>query len=377
MVSASGAVLELEHPRRSRVAQNLIEFLVVGGATLLLIPLAWWFRESSGLDQSQYLVSVAAFYAAHVINDPHFGVTYLLFYKNARQRALGSAFSGAQRVRYLTAGFLVPALMVAWIGWALGSGSAERMGLLIQLMFFLVSWHYVKQGFGVLTVLSLRRGVRFSLLERRWILAHCFAGWAHAWISPAGPSYQVEESGIVYWTLGLPVGLDRATEAVFYATGAVMLWLLWQKWRREKVVPPLAPLVGFLVTVWLWSVYSNFDPLIAYLIPGLHSLQYLYFVYLLRRNQARAEGHESGVARVGPRLVLLTVTSLGLGWLLFRGGPGFLDAHLVLNDPELPGGLGPTPYLAAIGTFVNIHHYFMDNVIWRRENPDSRHLLES
>src|SRR5690606_34777654 len=160
-------------------------------------------------------------------------------------------------------------------------------------------------------------------------------------------------------------------------TGAVMLWLLWQKWRREKVVPPLAPLVGFLVTVWLWSVYSNFDPLIAYLIPGLHSLQSLCFVYLLRRNQARAEGHESGVARVGPRLVLLTVTSLGLGWLLFRGGPGFLDAHLVLNDPELPGGLGPTPYLAAIGTFVNIHHYFMDNVIWRRENPDSRYLMET
>jgi len=24
--------------------------------------------------------------------------------------------------------------------------------------------------------------------------------------------------------------------------------------------------------------------------------------------------------------------------------------------------------------FVNIHHYFMDNVIWRRDNPDMRFL---
>src|SRR5690606_12867446 len=128
-----------------------------------------------------------------VINDPHFGVTYLLFYKNARERALGSVFPLAQRIRYLAAGFLFPALLLGWIAWALRSGSAELMGLLIQLMFFLVSWHYVKQGFGVLTVLSLRRGVRFSQIERRWILAHCFTGWAHAWVSPAGPAYQVEE----------------------------------------------------------------------------------------------------------------------------------------------------------------------------------------
>ena len=37
--------------------------------------------------------------------------------------------------------------------------------------------------------------------------------------------------------------------------------------------------------------------------------------------------------------------------------------------------LGPTPYFAAIYAFVNIHHYFMDTVIWRRDNPATRHLF--
>lgn len=373
MVSASSAVAELERDKRVPIARNVIEFLVAGGGTLALIPLAWWFRSVSGLDESVYLVSMLAFYAAHVINDPHFGVTYLLFYKNVRERALGSTFSGFQRVRYLTAGFVVPVLMLGWIVWAMRGGSAERMGYLIQLMFFLVSWHYVKQGFGVLTVLSMRRGVRFSPTERRWILAHCFSAWAHAWVSPAGPAYQVEESGILYWTLEVPLLVERLTEAAFFGSGAVLLVVLVQKWRRERILPPLAPLVGFFVTVWLWSVYSSFDPLIAYFIPALHSIQYLYFVWLLRRNQARAEAGEADFGRIPRQLLVLAASSLAIGWLLFRGGPEFFDAHFVTSGSGLP--LGATPYLAAIGTFVNIHHYFMDNVIWRRDNPESSYLM--
>jgi hypothetical protein len=46
---------------------------------------------------------------------------------------------------------------------------------------------------------------------------------------------------------------------------------------------------------------------------------------------------------------------------------------LVLQDDIDP--FGPTPYLAAIGCFVNIHHYFMDAVLWRRENPVLRVLF--
>jgi hypothetical protein len=36
--------------------------------------------------------------------------------------------------------------------------------------------------------------------------------------------------------------------------------------------------------------------------------------------------------------------------------------------------LGTTPFFAAFFVAVNLHHYFMDHVIWRRENPDTRFL---
>src|SRR5688572_33162784 len=71
-------------------------------------------------------------------------------------------------------------------------------------------------------------------------------------------------------------------------------WALVSVWRRQRRLPPLSALVGFLVTVWLWVVYSSIDPLMVYLIPALHSVQYLYFVWLLKRNGARrSEEHTS------------------------------------------------------------------------------------
>jgi hypothetical protein len=140
---------------------------------------------------------------------------------------------------------------------------------------------------------------------------------------------------------------------------------------------PLAPLGGFLISVWSWTVYSHADPLLVYVIPALHSVQYLYFVWLLKRNAAREqEGPPSFGRPAGLQLAALAASAVLLGWILFSGAPAFLDAALVPNGPpSAEGPLGPTAYLAASFAFVNIHHYFMDTVIWRRENPETRHLL--
>ncbi len=221
-----------------------VEFLAVGGATLLLVPLAYWVRTAWGLEQAEFVTSMVAFYAAHVINDPHFGVTYVLFYRRARERAFGAEFVGAQRVRYLVAGLLVPVLLSGWIVYAFATASAVRMGQLIQLMFFLVSWHYVKQGFGVLTVLCLRRGIRFTPFERRCVLTHCFSGWAFAFVSPSGPSREVEESGIVYWSLGIPTYVESVMKVAFFASAALVVWTFYRKWRRDWANVPWAPILG-------------------------------------------------------------------------------------------------------------------------------------
>ncbi len=377
-------VAALELPRthncaaKSWTVSTLAEFLLVGGITPVLFPLSWALRRALGLDAADFAVGFVMFHAAFVINDPHFSVTYFLFYRDFRARALGRSWPAALRARYLAAGVALPVALGAWAAAAIATKSAAALGLFIQLMFFTVGWHYVKQGFGVMIVLAARRGVRFAPRERIALLSHAFAGWAYAWASPADPGTEVEEKGVVYTTIAHPLWLERATFAIFLATAAALLVVLVRKRLREGRLPILTPLAALLCSIWSWSIYSSADPLVVYVIPALHSVQYLYFVWLLRGGEARErEGPPWFERSAGVRVGGLAVSALLLGWVLFHGAPSLLDDLLVpgaRRGRAAPSALGATPYFAAIYTFVNVHHFFMDSVVWRRDNPETRYL---
>ena len=376
MTDASVAV-PLPAERHHGFGSRCAEFLLVGGGTLPLFPLSWWLQRSVGVEATELVAGMLTFHAAYVINDPHFSVTYLLFYKDLKQRALGGQFDRAQRARYWAAGVVGPLALVSWAAAALWLRSAEALGWMIQLMFLLVGWHYTKQGFGVLTVLSQRRGEALSQRERSVFLCHCFAAWAYAWANPAVPAGQYEEKGVVYWAVPHPALLERLAALVLAGSTLWLVAVLVAKWQRERRLLPLTPLLGFLITIWCWTIYSRIDPLVRYAIPALHSLQYLYFVWLMKSQQARAEEGPPAFGRpVSARLGVLAVSALGLGWLLFRGAPTFLDDVFVPHSRRLAAlePLGATPFFAAFFVVVNIHHYLMDYVIWRRDNPETRYL---
>ena len=363
-----------EPPAAERGPGPLGELLLVGGATPVLFALSWLLRRWLGLDPAEYAVGFAFFYGAYLINDPHFAVSYLLFYRDVRGRALGESFPRAQRMRWWLAGVVVPLLLSAWAIGALWARSSAALGALIQLMFLLVGWHYVKQGFGLMLVLAARRGVFFSGFERLAILGHCYAGWAYAWASPADPGSLVAEKGVVFTTIARSALLERTTFAVFIASALLLAAALGRKLLREGRLPLVTPLTALLCSIWVWSVYSSRDPLVRYAIPALHSLQYLYIVYLYRRGEAsereRAPFFEASVrARLGG----LAGSALVLGVLLFHLGPSVLDAWLT-PARSATTDLGATPYFAALFAVVNLHHYFMDAVLWRRDNPLTRHL---
>ena len=342
-----------------------MELMLVGGITLVIFPLAWLLRASFGLDAAQYAAGFLTFNAAYVVNDPHFTVTYLLFYKDVRARL--------KNPRFVIAGFAVPVLLVSWAAFALVTRNAQLLGWMVQLMYLLVGWHYAKQGFGVLTVLSARRGVRIEGRTRAAVLFHAYAGWAFAWANPATPAGEFEEKGVVYWAPPHPRWFEIATGTVFAVSTLLLLVVLYRS-RKQRL--PWAPLFAFLVTVWAWTIFTTIDPVVVYFIPLLHSVQYLYFVWLMKRNEARAEEGPPRFGRpVAVRLGILALSAVGLAWLLFHGVPDFLDLAVTRRFPPSES-LGATPFLAAFFVFVNLHHYFMDTVIWRRENPDTRWLRD-
>ena len=100
-------------------------------------------------------------------------------------------------------------------------------------------------------------------------------------------------------------------------------------------------------------------------------------VHLLKGNEAKEkEGPPHFEMSKKARLGLLAATALSLGLVVFHGAPQALDAILVAKKDRFTD-LGPTPHFAAIYVVVNLHHYFMDTVLWRKENPKTRYLRDA
>ena len=181
----------------------------------------------------------------------------------------------------------------------------------------------------------------------------------------------------MYTGFAHPRLVELAAGAALGVSVGVLAWALVTSRSVAGRALPVGPLAAYLVSLWSWTILSAVDPVFRYVIPALHSIQYGYFVWLLRRNEARAR---EGAPFFGPpartRVATLALSAIALGWLLFHGAPGLLDAALVPHDRHGEGlnDLGATPFLAALYVIVNVHHFAMDSVLWRRENPAMRFL---
>jgi hypothetical protein len=142
--------------------------------------------------------------------------------------------------------------------------------------------------------------------------------------------------------------------------------------------------LAYAVSLYLWLLFVQVNPLWLLVVPALHSLQYLIVVwrYELNFERGREGAHEPLevplVERVFGRryyasMALFVVTGMLIGYLGFWGVPKFLDTFMPY-DRSVFGG---TMFLFVFWIFINVHHYFLDNVMWRRENPDTRKYLFS
>jgi hypothetical protein len=71
------------------------------------------------------------------------------------------------------------------------------------------------------------------------------------------------------------------------------------------------------------------------------------------------------------RVARFVFVGMVLGFIGFMALPTALEASLA-PDQSL---WGPTVFLFILISFINLHHYFIDNVIWRRDNEDVRRFL--
>ncbi|QGY00213.1 hypothetical protein EI983_18860 [Roseovarius faecimaris] len=311
-----------------------------------------------------------------LINNPHFMHSYQIFYSDFGSKTAPEA---PLRWRYLVAGVGVPVIAVIFYLWCIVTLNVGLMAQAANVMLFLVGWHYVKQGYGILIVESVLKRAFFSDPEKRLLRWNALSVWLASWMYFNRLLGEFEIYGFTYYAISVPDAVYLPTLVFCVGAGVLTAGMLIRKALKTRL--PLNGLLAYATSSYVWLIIGYVHPLTALVIPAFHSLQYLAIVwrYQLNKNEYDADGDGSlfgGLVRTTPaRAATLKFILLGmvLGVIFFYAIPFALDLAIAYREEVF----GTTMFLFAIWVFINIHHYFMDNVIWRRDNPTIKEHLFS
>ncbi len=371
---------------------RFLDFWLLGGASLLvwLVMIAvQGFRASWAIDQHFKNLTYTTASLSLLVNYPHFLISYKLAYSRggsfvrahwwqlvAVPLAMAAVFALAF-ARYDTPVANVPVL--AWLAEALGGWGANarvisgpRLGdmlfaVVFNVMLFTVGWHYTKQVFGCMMVYAHYDAYPLSKRQRditRWSLLSIW--WLNFAYSNARGT-QNTFSQFNYYSFDLP-DLFVPVAAFLVAAGVVATayFVFYANYRDRRQLPSVNLVVPFVALYVWWLPPTRQFEFYFLLTPLFHSLQYLAFVYKMEDARLQRLRHREVRATV---LVFAVVTA---GWLVFEFVPNSIDNQLgTFNSWHM------FFFFTAAMLFVNVHHYFLDNVLWRFRDPEVRNYLLS
>jgi len=356
------------------------DFLLAGGGSVLVAaPVFWLIRDKVAAYPTATWLGLML---SVIINYPHFAHSYQLLYSGIGARIFGSGTPTKVRVKYMWAGFIAPSLIGAFLLGTYLSDSVRLLGFAANAFWFTTGWHYVKQGYGVIIVLSAVRRIYFSNVEKKLLLANGYAVWIYSWMALNVELHETTFYGVKYFTLRLPPFLLTIGYFAALLTTAALLGALVYRVLARKQPVSWNGVVGYVSSLYLWVIAFNADPIFTIFVPAFHSLQYMLFVWRYQLNKAAADASAQGTASsiglievdtTSPirRLVQFVCIGLVLGVIGFGALPAFFQVSMA---PDA-GLWGPTVGAFIFVVWINLHHYFIDNVIWRRDNDDVRRFL--
>ena len=327
-----------------------IDALLIGGASLVLYAV---FRLRPHLASSPSVASLAAT-LVWVCNYPHFASTNYRLYHSRSSIA-----------QYPLTSFVTPLVMVAAVVGCYLSPN-DIAPLFIKLYLLWSPYHFSGQTLGITMVYARRAGFVIDGWLRRCLTAFIFLTFAvqNAWAEVGlhvNPFY-----GIQYPTLGVPVWLPQTLTKLMWASLAATIgMLMWKIANGGPRVPLIVLLPAFTQYVWFVATPAG---QFSYMVPFFHSLQYLLIAWNVQLKEGLAERKRDPSVRYvfseSSRWMAINIVG---GYALFWGLP-HLGSHF-----GKPLAFSTAVMLAAI----QVHHFFVDGVIWRLRNPAARSPLSS
>lgn len=369
--------------RNNAAARSLfspvVDFFLLGGGSIIVFAIL---AATVPVESGHGTLIALSLLLAHVINHPHFAHSYQIFYRDFGAKIRGRGYSNELRVRYVAAGIVVPVILLLLTIAGIANGDARVLGLGANIMYFFVGWHYVKQGYGMLMLDAALKKRYFEADEKSLLLANAYVTWICHWALVNAVLHRGDFWGLRAYAIDIPMPLLLGAIGAAALTTTATIVMLVRKAAVKKKPLPVNGLTAYGVSIYIWT-FAALYPIVGALTSVFHSLQYLAVVWRYRLNSesTRPDAHETPLSgRAGAILPknrsmrFMGFIALGtvLGYGAFWAIPKFLNAVVPYDRAEF----GPTLFLFVFWIFINVHHYFLDNVMWRRGNPDvQKHLF--
>jgi hypothetical protein len=239
----------------------------------------------------------------------------------------------------------------------------------------------VKQGYGVLITLSVYRNIFYGKWQKRILFGNAYAVWLCAWIRANVYNGRSNYFGIYYSTANLPHWILTPAAVVATVTSLLSIGVLTQVWQFDRKGMSFNGVVGYVSAIYLWVLFPYGNIAFFYFVPFFHSLQYLGFVYKFKLQESSqmsrfsASGEPDYDAKKTSWIKWERMAAFGfLGVIL---GGAFMDIIPKQIDAfdSADATLGGNFFMVAFLVFINIHHYFIDNAFWRRDNAEVQQYL--
>lgn len=375
------------------------DFWLLGGASIVawvIFALAQLMRGSSGIVE-QRVQQVAPTFAlmALLFNHPHFMASYRMAYSRDRSFHKKNWFA-LWLVPLLLAGLFIFSYfsfqttdfsqpwirgsnaVFAFLGLSYQWGETanlgtDLLGASVWLMYLTVGWHYSKQVFGCAMVYANYDAYPLSKNQRLMLKLSVFsvAFYSFCYLSMHWRNYSPLTTSFSFLNfpvteLGLPLYFDwLANVAVVMGLVLFLYGVVFRNYQTHKKLPSwnfLIPVIAFYI--WWVPLFPQKEYYLM-LVPFFHSLQYL--VFALRMENANVEKNKNPQISFAFRMLVLLL----VGFLSFEFIPAYFDMRF--SD-----GLSITVFFtAAVAVFINVHHFFIDSVLWRFQDGDMRQVILS
>jgi hypothetical protein len=317
-----------------------LDYALVG----LLSILAFTILSLADKTERTTVIVLLAAKLAWVCNWPHFAATSYRLYQskdNIRQYPL-------------------TALVIPWLVLAAVFASIASPGTIAPcfVMIFLIwsPYHFSGQTVGVSMIYARRAGFFVGKPERFALSGFVFATYLTQTIRSQVDARTLDYYQIPYTNLGLPPWTFIVSEVWMYLC-MLLLILLVARWciQNKRILPPIVLLPA--AAQYTWFVLGANVPAFNEFVPFFHSLQYLLIAWSMQLKEKLDREH------IPPSTNYVVSESVRWGLLNFCGGvflfwifPYALNRFFGVNEMLALG-------VTAAG--VQIHHFFVDGVIWK------------